>query len=79
MLSYLRIRNVAVIDDVELELAPGLNVITGETGAGKSMIVRSLMWIRGERVRTDQVRNRRRWRRCFSLPIRRPMSWQSAG
>ena len=42
MLVELRIRNVAVIDTVALPLAAGLNVLTGETGAGKSLIVGAL-------------------------------------
>ena len=39
MLSVLRISGFALIDELELELGPGLTVITGETGAGKSIIV----------------------------------------
>ena len=39
MLTELRIRNLAIIDAVSLTLAPGFNVLTGETGAGKSIIV----------------------------------------
>ena len=39
MLRFLSIRNLAVIDHLELEFEPGLNVLTGETGAGKSILV----------------------------------------
>ena len=39
MIRTLRVRNLAVIDELELELEPGLNVLTGETGAGKSLLV----------------------------------------
>ena len=39
MLKTLRIRNVAVIESVAIDLGPGLNVLTGETGAGKSIVV----------------------------------------
>lgn len=42
MLSSLRIRDLAIIEDVELTLGPGLNVLTGETGAGKSIVVSAL-------------------------------------
>jgi len=56
MLVELRIRNVAVIDTVVLPLAGGLNVLTGETGAGKSLIVGALGMLLGERAATDRVR-----------------------
>lgn len=57
MLVELRIRNVAVIDTVALPLAAGLNVLTGETGAGKSLIVGALGMLLGERAATDRVRS----------------------
>jgi len=57
MLSYLRIRGLALLDDVTLELAPGLNVLTGETGAGKSIIVDALTLLRGARARAELVRS----------------------
>lgn len=56
MLVELRIRNVAVIDTVALPLAPGLNVLTGETGAGKSLIIGALGMLLGERTAADRVR-----------------------
>jgi DNA repair protein RecN (Recombination protein N) len=56
MLSYLRIRGLALLEDVTIELDPGLNVLTGETGAGKSIIVDALTLLRGSRVRSDIVR-----------------------
>ncbi len=57
MLVELRIRNVAVIDTVILPLAGGLNVLTGETGAGKSLIIGALGMLLGERTAADRVRN----------------------
>ena len=57
MLVELRIRNVAVIDTVVLPLAAGLNVLTGETGAGKSLIVGALGMLLGERAAADRVRS----------------------
>ncbi len=57
MLSYLRIRGLALLDDVTLELSPGLNVLTGETGAGKSIIVDALTLLRGARGRAELVRS----------------------
>ena len=56
MLSELRIRNVGVIDDVTLELGAGLTVLTGETGAGKTMVVSALELLLGARADADQVR-----------------------
>ena len=57
MLLELRLRNVAVIDAVTLPLADGLNVLTGETGAGKSLIVGALAMLLGERAASDRVRS----------------------
>ena len=56
MLIELRIRNFAVVDDASVRLAPGLNVLTGETGAGKSIIVGALSLIVGERATAAVVR-----------------------
>ncbi|PTN33065.1 AAA family ATPase, partial [Desulfonatronum sp. SC1] len=56
MLELLRIRNLALIDDLELEFGPGLNVITGETGAGKSFILRALDFLLGEKLAVNLVR-----------------------
>ncbi|NLW80283.1 MAG: AAA family ATPase [Desulfovibrionales bacterium] len=56
MLETLRIRSLALIDDVELEFCPGLNVLTGESGAGKSFILRALDFILGDRIAADLVR-----------------------
>ena len=56
MLTELRVRDLAVIADVTLPLKPGLNVLTGETGAGKSMLVDALALLLGERASADIVR-----------------------
>lgn len=56
MLSELRIRNFALIDALSVRLGPGLNVLTGETGAGKSIIVGALSLLLGERASADVVR-----------------------
>ncbi len=56
MLSELRIRNVAIIDALTLPLARGFNVLTGETGAGKSIIVGALGLLLGERASADVIR-----------------------
>jgi DNA repair protein RecN (Recombination protein N) len=56
MLTELRIRNLAIIDAVTLPLAPGFNVLSGETGAGKSIVVGALGLLIGERASSDLVR-----------------------
>ncbi len=57
MLSFLRIRGLALLDDVTLELSRGMNVLTGETGAGKSIIVDALTLLRGARSRVSALRS----------------------
>ncbi|RKU19368.1 DNA repair protein RecN [Candidatus Poribacteria bacterium] len=56
MIETLSIRNIALIDELELELASGLNIFTGETGAGKSVILKSIGLVLGERASADIVR-----------------------
>src|SRR5436190_13756223 len=56
MLSLLKIKNIALIDELELEFADGLNLLTGETGSGKSIIVDSLGALTGERVSSDLIK-----------------------
>lgn len=56
MLELLRIRDLALIEDLEMEFAPGMNVLTGETGAGKSFILKALNFLTGEKLGTDLVR-----------------------
>src|SRR5688572_3487869 len=56
MISLLKIKNVALIDSLEVEFGPGLNLLTGETGSGKSIIVDSLSALTGERVGTDLIK-----------------------
>lgn len=56
MLSFLRISGLALIESLELPLGPGFTVVTGETGAGKSIIVDALGLLRGGRARSDLVR-----------------------
>ncbi len=56
MLSDLHVRNLAVLEAVSLELGPGLNVLTGETGAGKSIVVDALALLAGTRASGDLLR-----------------------
>jgi DNA repair protein RecN (Recombination protein N) len=56
MLTTLRIKNLALVPDLTLELQPGCNVITGETGAGKSIIIGALNLVLGERADRSLIR-----------------------
>ena len=56
VLSLLKIRNIALIDALEIEFGEGLNLLTGETGSGKSIIVDSLSALTGERVSNDLIK-----------------------
>ena len=56
MLTLLKIKNIALIDELQLEFGKGLNLLTGETGSGKSIIVDSLGALAGERVTSDLIK-----------------------
>jgi DNA repair protein RecN (Recombination protein N) len=56
MLSLLKIKNIALIDEIGLEFAGGLNLLTGETGSGKSIIVDSLGALTGERITSELIK-----------------------
>lgn len=56
MLSHLTIRSLAVIDRIELDCAPGMTALTGETGAGKSIVVDALALLLGARAHADLIR-----------------------
>ncbi|MFO1487556.1 MAG: DNA repair protein RecN [Verrucomicrobiota bacterium] len=57
MLSTLRIKNLAIVADLTLELQPGANVLTGETGAGKSIVIGALNLVLGERADRSLIRS----------------------
>ena len=56
MLAELRVRDFAIIDALDLSFGPGLNVLTGETGAGKSIIVDCIALLLGDRADAGMVR-----------------------
>jgi DNA repair protein RecN (Recombination protein N) len=57
MLTHIHIRDLALIDELELELDPGMSVLTGETGAGKSILIDALGLVLGDRAASDAVRD----------------------
>jgi DNA repair protein RecN (Recombination protein N) len=57
MLTHLQIRDLAIVDALELDFAGGLTVLTGETGAGKSIVVDALTLLCGARADADQIRS----------------------
>src|SRR5213080_4436774 len=57
MLREIRIKNFAVIETVTVPFAPGLNVLTGETGAGKSIVIDAILLVSGGRGQTDVIRS----------------------
>lgn len=57
MLWHLSIKNLAIIDDISIEFAEGLNILTGETGAGKSIIIDAINLIVGARADRELIRN----------------------
>ena len=57
MLTQIQVRNYAVVDEVELDLDSGLTVLTGETGAGKSILVDALGLVLGDRADSSVIRH----------------------
>jgi DNA repair protein RecN (Recombination protein N) len=57
MLRELHITNFAIIDELQLSFAPGMNVLTGETGAGKSIVTRAISLLCGDRASVDLIRS----------------------
>lgn len=76
MLSLLRITNIALIDELAVEFGRGLNLLTGETGSGKSIIVDSLNALTGERVTSDLIKegsDTAKIEGLFTLRITKPL------
>ena len=57
MLVELRLKNFAIIDDISINFGDGLNIITGETGTGKSLIVDAINIILGDRFTSEHVKS----------------------
>nr|HID59579.1 DNA repair protein RecN [Desulfobacterales bacterium] len=77
MLRELSIRNFAIIDDLQISFSGGLNVLTGETGAGKSIIINAVSLILGSRASTDLIRTseeRAEVEALFELPESTPVA-----
>ena len=77
MLNFVSIENFALIDQLEVEFGPGLNVITGETGSGKSILVDAVGLLVGERASSEMVRQGYEMARVegiFHLPPQHPAS-----
>ena len=73
MITYLKVRNLAIVEELAIEPGAGLNVLTGETGAGKSLLIDSLEFLRGARGSTEMIRtgsDRMTAEAIFQLPKR---------
>ncbi len=56
MLAYLHVKNIALIEELEIDFHEGLNILTGETGAGKSIILGSIHYVLGAKIKKDFIR-----------------------
>ncbi|HQC36531.1 MAG TPA: AAA family ATPase, partial [Bacillota bacterium] len=57
MISHVSIKDFAIIKDLSIDLYPGLNIITGETGSGKSIIIEAVSMALGSRADSDYIRS----------------------
>ena len=57
MLEILKIKNIAIIDSAEIQFAPGLNILSGETGAGKSIVIEAISLLLGSRASVELIRS----------------------
>ena len=76
MLTFLRVTNFALIEETQINFADGLNVLTGETGAGKSILIDALSTVLGSRASQDMIRSGSesfRIEAVFELPVGHPV------
>ncbi len=71
MLQNLHVKNLALIDETEVDFGPGLNILTGETGAGKSILLGSVGLALGGRYTADMLQERSRLRTGGAYIFRR--------
>ena len=57
MLEQLKVQNIALIEEAEIQFAPGLNILSGETGAGKSILIDSINFVLGSRANAEIIRS----------------------
>jgi len=82
MLQHLHIENYALIDSVDLEFRPGFNLLTGETGSGKSIVVEALGLLLGEKASSEVIRSgaeRARITGVFAAPTAAPTATPTSG
>ncbi len=82
MLTELRISNFALIDQLHLEFPPGFLVLTGETGAGKSLLIDALVLLTGGRASAEHIRfgaDEALLEACFVIPPTHPLSIRLQG
>ena len=71
MLQNLHVKNLALIDECEVEFSDGLNILSGETGAGKSIIIGSINLALGEKVQKETMKSLLLWSLFFQLRTQR--------
>lgn len=82
VITYLKVRNLAIVEEFAIEPGPGLNVLTGETGAGKSLLIDSLELLRGGRSSSEMIRagsDKMSAEAVFHLPSRITAQLEAAG
>ena len=77
MLAHLHVKNLALIEEIEVEFGPGLNILTGETGAGKSILLGSMQLILGAKTSKNMIRVLRN--RVRSTIVRPPLHLSNWG